>query len=67
MLALLSRNLTLTIPDAARALGQTIPTSGAAVARLARLGIVREVTGRRRSRCFVYGAVIDALAPDEAR
>ena len=61
VLALLADQLVTTIPDAARALGQTSPTTGAAMARLVELGIVREVTGRARSRAFVYAALLDTM------
>jgi hypothetical protein len=63
VLALLRAELVITVPDAARALELTPPTAGAAVARLSELGIAHEVTGRARSRAFVYGALVDALAP----
>lgn len=63
MLALLGAELVITVPAAARALGQTAPTAGAAVARLEDLGIAREITGRTRSRAFVYGALVDAMGP----
>jgi hypothetical protein len=63
VLALLRAELMITVPDAARALQLTTPTAGAAVARLAELGIAHEVTGRARSRAFVYGGLVDALAP----
>ncbi len=63
VLRLLRSDLALTVPDAARTLQQTPPTAGAALARLEELGIAREVTGRARSRVFVYPALVDALAP----
>jgi len=63
VLGLLGAEHILTVPDAARALGQTPPTSSAAVERLVALGIAREVTGRERSRAFVYVELVDALAP----
>ncbi len=63
VLALLRAELVITVPDAARALGLTPPTAGAAVARLSELGIAREITGRARSRAFAYGALVEALAP----
>ena len=63
VLGLLRSELIITVPDTARSLAMTPPTAGAAVARLAELGIVREVTGRARSRAFAYTAVIEALAP----
>jgi Fic family protein len=62
ILGLLRSDMMITIPDAARALGQTPPTAGAAVMRLVELGIAREVTGRSRSRAFVYAAAIERMA-----
>jgi Fic family protein len=41
--------------------GLTPPTINAALADLERLGIVREITGRRRGRVFGYGAYMDIL------
>ena len=64
LLELLANDLIITVPDAARALDQTPPTAGAAAARLVSLGIAREITGRARSRAFVYEALIGALAPE---
>jgi Fic family protein len=43
------------------ATGLSTPTIGKALEALARLEIVREVTGRRRNRVFAYGRYIDAL------
>jgi hypothetical protein len=63
MLALLRSDVVLTVQDAARSLAQTPPTAGAAMARLEELGIAREVTGRARSRVFVYEGLVEALAP----
>ena len=37
------------------------PTAGKAVAKLVELGIVREATGRRRNRVFVYTRYLDLL------
>jgi hypothetical protein len=62
-LALLRDQIVITVPEAARTLGLTPPTAGAAVARLVELGIAREVTGRARSRAFAYDAMAQALAP----
>jgi hypothetical protein len=64
MLVLLREKIVVTIPDAARALGQTPPTAGAAVARLVALGIAREVTGKARSRAFAYEGIVKALEPE---
>ena len=37
------------------------PTAGKALESLEKLGIVREITGRRRSRVYVYGQYLDML------
>jgi hypothetical protein len=63
VLGLLREQIVITVPDAARALDQTPPTAGAAVARLVELGIAREVTGKARSRAFAYEGLVRALAP----
>lgn len=39
----------------------TAPTVDAALADLARLGIVQEVSGRRRGRVYAYRAYLDIL------
>ena len=41
--------------------GLTAPTVNAALGELARLGIVQEVTGRKRGRVFAYRAYLDIL------
>jgi hypothetical protein len=64
VLELLHQKIVVTIPETARALGQTPPTSGAAVARLVELGIAREVTGKARSRAFAYEGIVRALEPE---
>ena len=43
------------IPDAARRLASTEVTIGSAARNLEQLGIVRETTGRRRNKRYVYG------------
>jgi Fic family protein len=55
------RGLT-TIPDASRHLGLSQPTVTSAIGHLQTLGIVRETTGRRRGKVFVYGAFLDLLS-----
>jgi|SRR5579862_3298783 len=62
VLALLRRDLSISVGDAARALSMTPPTAGAAIARLRGLGIAHEVTGRVRSRTFVYSSLVAAVA-----
>ncbi len=63
VLALLRREIVITVPETARTLGLTPPTAGAAVARLVELGIAREVTGKARSRAFAYDRMVHALRP----
>jgi Fic family protein len=41
--------------------GLTMPTINAALAQLQKLGIVHEVTGRRRNRVYAYRAYLDIL------
>jgi Fic family protein len=49
------------IGSLARETGLTVPTITAALAKLTDLKIVREATGRRRNRIFVYGGYLDLL------
>ena len=63
VLGVLRRDGAINVPDVAVALGISVPTAGAAVERLVELGIAREITGRARSRVFVYAALVEALAP----
>ncbi len=58
---LLRRRPLVSIPVVARQFGLSTPTVSASLGHLARLGIVREVTGRRRNRLFVYQAYLDLL------
>jgi Fic family protein len=51
----------LTAAAAAERSGRTMPTVNAAFAQLQQLGIVDEVTGRRRDRVFAYRAYLDVL------
>jgi Fic family protein len=58
---LLRQRVVTSIARAAAATELTIPTVTAALGRLERLGIVRETTGRRYGRQFVYGGQLDLL------
>lgn len=49
----------LSIASAAKAMGISFPTAAAAVEHLQELGILREITGRRRGRLFAYGSYLD--------
>jgi Fic family protein len=46
---------------AAQRLSMTFPTATAALGELETLGIVREITGRRRDRVYAYQAYLDVL------
>lgn len=52
----------LSIPDAARRTRLSQPAVTKAIRNLEELGIVRETTGRRRNRLFVYDAYLKILA-----
>jgi Fic family protein len=51
----------VSIPGAARALGLTAPTVATALGHLQRLGLVRELTQRRRHRLFTYEQYLTLL------
>ncbi len=52
----------LSIPGAARRVGLSQPTITSALAHLAKLGIVRETTGRKRRKLYVYDAYLKILS-----
>jgi Fic family protein len=52
----------LLIPHAARALGLTVPTVTQSLDHSQKLGIAREITGRKRGRIFVYTAYLAILS-----
>jgi Fic family protein len=51
----------LSIPGAAKRVGLSQPTITSALAHLAKLGIVREITGRKRRKLYVYDAYLKIL------
>jgi len=51
-----------TIRDLSSTTGLTPTTIGAAVDRLAKLGLVREISGRRRDRVFAYSQYLEILS-----
>lgn len=51
----------LSLPEARRRTGLSFPAVSAAVARLETLGIVREITGRKRGRIYVYERYLTKL------
>lgn len=57
----LQKHALLTIPMAVKNLNLTHPTVTLALKRLEKLGIVKETTGRRRNRVFVYREYLDIL------
>ncbi len=58
---LAGRRVVLTASTAAALSGLSAPTVNAAFARLEEAGILREATGRRRGRVFVYAAYLELL------
>jgi Fic family protein len=57
----LQRRPLISAPAAAKALGLSLPTVGKSLELLLRLGVVREVTGKRRNRLYAYGAYLEQL------
>ena len=51
----------LLIPHAAKALGLTVPTITQALDHLRRLGIAKEITGKKRGRTFIYADYLNIL------
>ncbi len=56
----------ITAPKAKERAGLTMPTINSAIGELQRLGIVQEVTGRKRGRVYSYRAFIDILSEGSA-
>lgn len=59
---LMQKSPFLTAPKAGEQTGLTTPTINSAFAELQRLGIVNEVTGRKRGRVYCYTAFLDLLS-----
>jgi Fic family protein len=59
---LLQRKALATIPGASRQLGLSQTTVTSALDRLTKLGIVHEMTGRRRGKVFVYTTYLNLLS-----
>jgi len=55
----------LTVPRAAQVLGVTAPPARKAVELLARLGMLRETTGKQRDRVYAYHEYLRILTGDE--
>lgn len=62
---LAGRRIVLTAGGTAAQLGLSVPTVNGALARLEDAGILREVTGRRRGRLFVYEAYLELLQAEQ--
>jgi Fic family protein len=62
---LAGRRIVLTAGGTAQILGLSVPTVNAGLARLEDAGILREVTGRRRGRVFVYDAYLALLQAEQ--
>ncbi len=58
---LLKRRCIISLPLAARELGVSFPTAAGTMERLASLGLVREITGKRRHRVYAYSTCLDIL------
>ena len=59
---LLQRKALITIPGASRQVGLSQPTVTGALDHLTKLGIVHEMTGRRRGKVFVYATYLNLLS-----
>jgi Fic family protein len=58
---LMQRRPLVTIQVAAKELALSLPTVGKSLENMVGLGLVREVTGKRRSRVFAYRKYLDVL------
>ena len=58
---LLQQKPVITVPEAARRLGMSEPTVRKSIRHMEQLGILREITGKRRGRLFVYGGYLKIL------
>ena len=59
---LLQQKALITIPEAVRLSGMSAPTVAKSIRHMEELGILREVTGRRRDRMFAYTGYLDILS-----
>ena len=62
----LPANPVVTVPSAAKLLGLTAPPTRKAIGLLEGLGVLREITGKRRSRVYAYHEYLQVLTGDEA-
>ena len=66
LLECLPSNPVVTVPGAAALLGLTAPPARKAIEVLESLGVLREVTGKRRNRAYAYHEYLQILTGDEA-
>jgi len=62
--SLLQRKPVVSVTSAANELSLTAPTVRSAIDNLQKIGLVREATGKRRDRLFVYSRYLDILQED---
>lgn len=65
LLDLLLSNPIVTVPSASKLLGLTAPPASKAIGMLEDLGILREITGKRRGRAYEYQEYLQVLTEDE--
>ena len=65
LLDLLPSNPVVTVPGASKLLGLTAPPASKAIGMLEDLGILREITGKRRGRAYEYQGYLQVLTEDE--
>ena len=61
----LPANPVVTVPNAAKLLGLTAPPTRKAIDLLEGLGVLREITGKRRGRAYAYHEYLQVLTGDE--
>ena len=66
LLERLPSNPVVTVATASDLLGLTAPPARKAIALLESLGVLREITGKRRSRAYAYQEYLQILTGDEA-
>ena len=62
LLDVLPEHPMISLPDAIGLLGLSKPTANKAIDALCKVGILHEVTGKRRNRVYSYGAYLDVLS-----
>ena len=63
LLDVLLKKPVLDVQSAADLLGSTYKTANAAIAKLETIGLVKEITGRKRDRIYRYQPYLDILTP----